>query len=226
MKGLGQVVVRARVEAGDLLAPGAPRREDQHGRRAAVPTPTLQHAHAVHLGQTEVQDHRVIGFGLAQELGFFAIGRMVDGVTRVIKGRLELTGQIRIVFDQQDPHLFPIRAEDRAAFRVNDVVDPPTIGGGPPHAVNRSAVLIFQAHVELPPRRPSTQLFQNPTQRMCRPRRTASRASSCCWRQPAPRELGDIAVNRNGLRMGPAAAGAGAALRRARMMAIRRIVES
>ena len=32
-----------------------------------------QHAHAVHLGQAEIEDHRVIGFGVAEEMAFLAV---------------------------------------------------------------------------------------------------------------------------------------------------------
>jgi hypothetical protein len=104
VEGLGQVVVGPGVEAGDLVAPGAARGQDQHRRGDIAPPPALQHRDAVHLGQAEVEDHRIIGFGLAQELGFLAVGRMVDGVAGVAQGQLQLARQVGIVLDEQDTH--------------------------------------------------------------------------------------------------------------------------
>lgn len=97
---LGQVVVGAGVEPGDLFAPGAARGQDQHRHGHALAPPALQHRHAVDLGQAEIQDHRVVGFGLAQELGLLAVCRMVHRIAGVAERRLELARQVRIVLDQ------------------------------------------------------------------------------------------------------------------------------
>ncbi len=78
-----QIIVRAGVETRNLIAPTIPRREDQHGHGAAVLAPFLQHAHAVELRQAKIQDRRVIGFGVAEEMALFAVARGIDGIPGV-----------------------------------------------------------------------------------------------------------------------------------------------
>ncbi len=63
--------------------------------------PALQHRDAVDLGQAEVEDDRVIGLGLAQELRLLAVGGVVDRIVGVGQGALQLARQVGIVFDQQ-----------------------------------------------------------------------------------------------------------------------------
>ena len=49
MKRLGQIVIGAGVESGDLFTPGAAGGENQHRRRLAVPAPALKHRNPVDL---------------------------------------------------------------------------------------------------------------------------------------------------------------------------------
>ncbi len=90
MERLGQVVVGAGVEARHLFAPGPPRGQDQDRGGHVLLAPAFQHRDAVDLRQAQVQDDGVIGFGVAQEVGFLAVGGVVDGVAGVAEGQLQL----------------------------------------------------------------------------------------------------------------------------------------
>ena len=99
---LGDVVVGARVEPLDLLAPAVARGEDQDRHGAAGAAPILQHRNAVRLGQADVEDHRVVGLGLAEILAFLAVEGAVDHVARVGQGGGELTVEVGIVLDDEE----------------------------------------------------------------------------------------------------------------------------
>ena len=90
VEGLGQVVVGAGVEAGDLLAPGAAGGEDQHRSGHALLAPALEHRDAVDLGQAEVEHDGVVGLGLAQEMGLLAVSGVVDRIAGVRQRHLQL----------------------------------------------------------------------------------------------------------------------------------------
>ena len=69
--------------------------------------PFLEHAHAVHLRQAEVEHGRVIRLGLAEEVAFLAIGREVDGIARLRQRFGKLPAQIGIIFDDENSHNCP-----------------------------------------------------------------------------------------------------------------------
>ncbi len=108
VEGLGDIVVGAGIDALHLVAPAIARREDQHRHLAAVPAPFLEHRDAVHLRQADVQHHRVIGLGIAEEMALLAVLRGVDRVAGFLEGRDELPIEISVVLDDEHPHaLFP-----------------------------------------------------------------------------------------------------------------------
>jgi hypothetical protein len=104
VEGLGQIVVGPCVKAGDLLAPGAARSQDQHRRGDAVLAPTLQHRDAVDLGQAQIEHDGVVGLGIAQKLRLFTVRGVIDGITGVGQRQLELTRDIGIVLDDEYAH--------------------------------------------------------------------------------------------------------------------------
>ncbi len=106
MEGLGDVVVGAGVEALDLVAPTIARGEDQHRHGAAGAAPRLQHRNAVHLGQADIEDHRVVGLALAEEMPLLAVEGAVDDVAGVGQRRRQLPVEIGIVLDDEEPHQF------------------------------------------------------------------------------------------------------------------------
>src|ERR1051325_2678486 len=105
---LGEIVVGSGIESRDLVAPAVARGEDQDRHLATVLAPLLEHAHAIHLGQAEIQNHRIVGFGVAEEVTFLAVARDIDHVAGVDQRLLELTLQVLVVLNKKDAHFqFP-----------------------------------------------------------------------------------------------------------------------
>ncbi len=100
----GQVVIGAGVKPGHFFAPGAAGGENQHRRGLAVAPPTLEHRDSIDLGQAKIQDHGVIGLGVAQEVSFLTVRRVVDGVVGVRQRLFQLARQVWIIFGEQDAH--------------------------------------------------------------------------------------------------------------------------
>jgi hypothetical protein len=67
LEGLGQLIVRTRIDTLDALVPTAPRSEDQHREGLPGLAPSPDDRQAVHAGQTEIQDDGRIGFGVPLE---------------------------------------------------------------------------------------------------------------------------------------------------------------
>ena len=101
---LGEIVVGTGLEAVDLVAPAAARREDQHRKPAAGLPPGAQYGRARHLGQAEIEHGGVVGLGLAEMLAVLAVRGDVDGEALVAQRLGDLARQRTVVFDQQNLH--------------------------------------------------------------------------------------------------------------------------
>jgi hypothetical protein len=101
VKGLGDIIVGARVDPLDLFAPAIARGQDQDRHRAAGFPPRLENRDPVALRQAEVQHDRVIGLGVAEEPAVFAVERPVDRVACGLERGGNLAVEIAIVFDNQ-----------------------------------------------------------------------------------------------------------------------------
>ena len=126
-KRLGQIVVGAGVEARHLLAPAITRREDENRHVLAARPPFLEHAHAVHLRQAEVQHSCVIRLGLAEEVSFLAVRRQVNGIARLRQRFTQLPAQIGIVFDNKNSHRWIQPLLFSPCRRINAQVEATTI---------------------------------------------------------------------------------------------------
>ena len=104
IEGLGQIIVGARVEAGHLVAPAVAGGQDQHGKSLAGLAPFLQHGDAVHLGQAQIQDHRIVRFGIAQEIAFLAIQGAVDHIAGIAQRLFQKALQILVILHQKNTH--------------------------------------------------------------------------------------------------------------------------
>ena len=62
---------------------------------------------AVDLREPEIQNDRVIGLGLREEVGPLAVGGAVHGIAGLAERFGELLRQNRFVLDDQDSHTFP-----------------------------------------------------------------------------------------------------------------------
>ena len=102
MKGLGDVIVGARVEALNLVAPAVARGQHQHRHGAAGPPPGLENRNAVHFRQSDIEDDGVIGLGFAEIMTFLAVESAVDHIAGVGQGRCELPVQVGIVLDDEE----------------------------------------------------------------------------------------------------------------------------
>src|SRR5204862_1277851 len=102
MEGFGDVVVGAGVKTLNLVAPAVARGqyEDRHGPAGAAPG--LEHRDAVHLRQTDVENDRIVGLALAEEMAFFAVERAIDHVACVDERGRKLPVEIGIVLDDEE----------------------------------------------------------------------------------------------------------------------------
>jgi hypothetical protein len=98
---LRHVVVRARVEALDLVAPAVAGRQDDDRHLAALAPPGREHADPVDLRQAEIQDGGVVGFGVAEELALLAVERAVDGVAGMLQGGDDLLVEDPVILDDE-----------------------------------------------------------------------------------------------------------------------------
>src|SRR5215510_3868287 len=119
MKGLGHIVVGTGIHARDLVAPTIPGGQNDDRHVAAGPSPLLEHADAVDLRQPGVEDHDVVGLGLAEEKALLAIEGSIDGITGIGQRRDELAIEIAVVFQDENAHgcltfsRFPCRQSSR-----------------------------------------------------------------------------------------------------------------
>src|SRR6516162_7598238 len=102
MEGLGDVVVGASVEALDLVAPAVARGKDEDRHGPAGAPPRLQHRDAVHLGQADVEDHRIIGLAFPEKVALLAVEGTIDHVARIDERGRELAIEIGIVLDHEE----------------------------------------------------------------------------------------------------------------------------
>ena len=102
VEGLGDVVVGAGVEALHLVAPAVARGEHQHRHGAPGAPPGFQHRDAVHLRQADVEDHRVIGLGLAEVMALLAVEGAIDDIAGVGQRGGELAVEVGVVLDDEE----------------------------------------------------------------------------------------------------------------------------
>ena len=101
MKGLGDIVVGAGIEALHLVAPAVARGEDQNRHHPLVAAPCLQHRDAVHLRQADVENDGVIGLAVAEEVPLLAVERPVDHITGIRQRGRQLTVEIGVILDNE-----------------------------------------------------------------------------------------------------------------------------
>jgi len=89
MERLGQIIIGPGIKACHLVAPAIARGQDQDWHHLAGLAPILQYRDAIHLGQAEIQDHRVIRFGVTQEMTFLAIFGAVDHIAGISQRLLQ-----------------------------------------------------------------------------------------------------------------------------------------
>jgi hypothetical protein len=84
--------------------PAVAGRQHQHGHDEPGAAPSGEQRQAIHAGQPEIEEHRVVAFAARQIVGARAVARHVDGVTGGTQGLGQMAGQARLVFDDQESH--------------------------------------------------------------------------------------------------------------------------
>ena len=104
VEGLGDIVVRAGVDALDLVAPAVASGQDQDRHRAPGLAPRFEDRNPVALGQADVEHDRVIRLGVAAKPALLAVECAIDRIARGLERAGHLTVEISIVLDNQKPH--------------------------------------------------------------------------------------------------------------------------
>src|SRR3954453_7903567 len=98
---LGHVIVRTGIEALHLVAPSIAGGEHQDGHGPACPTPSFQNRDAVHLGQADIQNDRVIRLDFAEVMPFLAVEGAIDDVAGIAQSGRKLPVKVGIVLDHE-----------------------------------------------------------------------------------------------------------------------------
>ena len=104
VKGLGHIIVRARVKAVHLVAPATARGEQENRSLSSRPAPFLKHRQAVLFGKTNIEHDSVVGLRVAEEMPLLAVKGLVHGVARLFQRGDELAVQINIILDNEKTH--------------------------------------------------------------------------------------------------------------------------
>src|SRR5258706_5110112 len=105
MERLGDIIVGARIHAGDLVAPPVAGGEDDHRHLALGTPPLLEDANTVHLRQPQVEDYDIVGLGIAEMIALLTVPCRVDGITGPGQSLDELTIEIGIIFNNKGAHV-------------------------------------------------------------------------------------------------------------------------
>ena len=126
MKWLGDIIVGAGVEALHLVAPAVARGQHEHRHGAAGAAPGFQDRDAVHLRQADIENDRVVGFGLAEIMALLAVEGAIDDIAGVGQRGGELAVEIGVVLDHEEAQGIILRSAAGmilAAGGVNGCVD-------------------------------------------------------------------------------------------------------
>ena len=101
---LDEIVVRARVEAGDLVVHAVARGEHEDRRSNVARAERSGHLQAVALGQHDVEHDRVVGVDECFDDGSLTVADDVDGVRVLAKALRERLRQQGVVLRNQQSH--------------------------------------------------------------------------------------------------------------------------
>ena len=101
---LGQVVVRARIEAADDVFDRVAGGEHQDGSVAPLATELRRHLESVLLGQHDVEQDDVVLVDVGQHGGFVAVRRDVHGLALFLQTLLDEPGDLPVVLHDENFH--------------------------------------------------------------------------------------------------------------------------
>jgi len=70
----------------------------------ALAPPAFENADPVHLRQADVENHRIVGLGIAEKVSLLAVEGAVHHVAGALEGLVELAVEVRVVLDDQEAH--------------------------------------------------------------------------------------------------------------------------
>ncbi len=106
-EGLGEVVIASALEAKNALVDGTARGEDEHGCTDSLGTQAMDQVKAIHVGQREVDDHRVVHAFDRLTLRFAAGRTRVDPEPSLGEGAGKKFTNCPIVLDYKQPQSEP-----------------------------------------------------------------------------------------------------------------------
>ncbi len=134
MERLGHIVVGTGIEALDLVAPAVAGGEQKDRHAAAGASPGFEHGEPVHLGQTDIENYRVIRLGLAEIVAFLPVEGPVDHVARIAERGGKLPIEVGIVLDDQETHRSSAPASESEAHLLLRLIRARTRAGASANA--------------------------------------------------------------------------------------------
>ena len=104
MERFGDVIVGPCIKTLNLVAPAVARGQNQDRHGAPGPAPFTEHGNPVLLGQAQIQDDGVVRLRVAEKPALLAVESAVDGIARLRKRRHDLTIEILVILDDEQPH--------------------------------------------------------------------------------------------------------------------------
>ena len=112
IKRLGHVVVGPEVEALDTFIDAIARGENQHRHAlvgaAGFRAQAAQHLQARHLGQPQIENQEIVGFGAGRRIGLGAGACMIYRITGTAQAAAQAVGQHGVIFSEQNAHGFAL----------------------------------------------------------------------------------------------------------------------
>jgi hypothetical protein len=104
---LGEIVVRAGIEAGNAVRHPVPRGQHENGHAHAAPAEIAAHRETVPLRQSHVEHQRVVLVHRGEVERAVSLCADVHGIALLAQPALEQLGQPRVVFGHQQSHPSP-----------------------------------------------------------------------------------------------------------------------
>jgi len=118
-KGFYEIVIRAKVEAGDAVVKGIAGGEDQDRHFVAFDAELAEDAPAIHDGEHDVENDGVVMPIGSLEKAIAAVGGGIDGISLFTKRLREDGQQIGFIFDDQESHFYALFGVRRPTVPAN-----------------------------------------------------------------------------------------------------------
>src|SRR5262249_32708946 len=103
-KRLDDIVIGAGIQALDAVLDAVAGRQHEHGQPATCATNGFDQLQTVAVGQSKIEDHRIIGNALDMSGGVIKACSLVNGEAALLKGCAHVPPQVVIVLNNKYPH--------------------------------------------------------------------------------------------------------------------------